>query len=211
MNGLNFGSGGQNEKGELVKGFGYTETIGQGNCAGIVEQDGVRVGFDGFSGTQTNMTNTKITDPEILEQRYPCVLLQYCIRKNSGGRGKWNGGDGLIREIQFSSPVHVSLVTQRRVFAPWGIYGGENGKRGENYLGRNRGGVIQWIQLPSLAEIAIRKGDIVKVLTPGGGGFGKVGDSDEQWGVGRPRDKWKHVPACSGTVGQLRSALNSSQ
>ncbi|KAG7842730.1 hypothetical protein KL941_004760 [Ogataea angusta] len=212
MNGLNFGSGGENEKGELIKGFGYTETIGQGNCAGIVDKDGIRTGFHGFSGTQTNMTNTKITDPEVLEQRYPCLLRQYCIRENSGGRGKWNGGNGLIREIQFSSPVHVSLVTQRRVFAPWGVYGGENGKKGENYLGRNRGnGVIQWIQLPSLAEIAIRQGDIVKVLTPGGGGFGKPDDTDEYWGVGVETSKYKHVPVSCGTVGNLQSALNSSQ
>ncbi|TID22517.1 hypothetical protein CANINC_003292 [Pichia inconspicua] len=213
MNGLNFGSGGLDANGNMVKGFGYTETIGQGNCAGIVEKNGVRTGFNGFSGTQTNMTNTKITDPEIFEQRYPVVLIQYCIRHGSGGRGKWNGGNGLIREIRFTSPVHVSLVTQRRVFAPWGIYGGEDGKKGVNKLGRNRGnGIIQWIQLPSLAEIAMRKGDILWVATPGGGGFGKPTDTDEFWNItSTTKKQFEHVPLSSGTFGTLVEAANTSQ
>ncbi|CDR45912.1 CYFA0S20e01728g1_1 [Cyberlindnera fabianii] len=212
MNGLNFGTGGENEKGEMIKGFGYTETIGQGNCAGIIEKNGERVGFHGFSGTQTNMTNTKITDPEVLELRYPCFLIQYTIREGSGGKGKFCGGNGLIREIQFNSPVHLSLVTQRRVFSPWGIYGGDDGKRGENYLGRNRGnGVIQWIQLPSLAEIKMRKGDILKVMTPGGGGFGKETDSDEFWGLTEGTKKSKYLPLSAGSVGLMKDNSDASQ
>ncbi|KAK6455239.1 5-oxoprolinase [Scheffersomyces xylosifermentans] len=213
MNGINFGTGGVNSKGEMIKGFGYTETIGQGNCAGIVEKGGERIGFHGFSGTQTNMTNTKITDPEVLEQRYPCLLLHYGIRENSGGKGKWNGGNGLIREIKFTSPVHVSLVTQRRVFEPWGIYGGEPGSKGENYLGRNRSAdIIQWIQLPSLAEIEIKTGDILKILTPGGGGFGKPEDTDEYWGItkGHKKQFGKNV-LCAGSIGNSKDAANSSQ
>ena len=185
MNGINFGTGDYSDQSGLTKGFGYTETIGQGSCAGILEKEGVRKGFHGFSGTQTNMTNTRITDPEVLEYRYPCLLKEYTIRQDSGGKGKWNGGNGLVREIQFTFPVHVSLVTQRRVMYPWGIFGGEPGKRGENYLGRSRGdGEIQWIRLPSLAEIEIRRYDILKILTPGGGGFGRPTDTDEYWGVG---------------------------
>lgn len=212
MNGINFGVGGELPSGEIVKGFGYTETVGQGNCAGIITKDGSRRGFHGFSGTQTNMTNTKITDPEVLEQRYPCYLHEYCIRKGSGGKGKFNGGDGLIREIEFQSEVHLSLVTQRRVYSPWGIYGGEDGKKGENYLGRNRGsGVIQWIQLPSLAEIKMKKGDILRILTPGGGGFGKPTDSDEQWGLCDEVAPAKHVPLSGGSVGGLVELLNCSQ
>ncbi|ODV96269.1 hypothetical protein PACTADRAFT_85065 [Pachysolen tannophilus NRRL Y-2460] len=212
MNGLNFGIGGENENGEMIKGFGYTETIGQGNCAGIIEKNGERIGFNGFSGTQTNMTNTKITDPEVLELRYPCLLLQYTIRENSGGIGKFNGGNGLIREIQFNSPVHLSLVTQRRVFEPWGIFGGGNGKKGENYLGRNRGnGKIQWIQLPSLAEIKMRKGDILKVLTPGGGGFGDPNDTDEYWRLTKPSNSNVFIPLSSGTLGNLQETVNASQ
>lgn len=213
MNGLNFGSGGLDEHGNMIKGFGYTETIGQGNCAGITEVNGVRTGFNGFSGTQTNMTNTKITDPEVFEHRYPVILKQYCIRENSGGKGKWNGGNGLIREICFTSPVHVSLVTQRRVFSPWGIYGGEDGKKGINKLGRNRGnGVIQWIQLPSLAEISMRKGDILWIATPGGGGFGKETDTDEYWKI-TPKGKsgFKYTPISAGTVGSIQEAANTSQ
>lgn len=212
MNGLNFGTGGLDENGNMVKGYGYTETIGQGNCAGIITKNGARMGFNGFSGTQTNMTNTKITDPEIFEQRYPVRLIQYSIRQNSGGRGKWRGGDGLIREICFTSPVHVSLVTQRRVFAPWGVFGGEDGKKGVNKLGRNRGnGVIQWIQLPSLAEISMRKGDILWIATPGGGGFGKETDTDEFWGVSSLTEKFDYTPISSGTVGAIQEAANTSQ
>lgn len=213
MNGLNFGTGGENAQGEMIKGFGYTETIGQGNCAGIIDKNGERYGFHGFSGTQTNMTNTKITDPEVLELRYPCLLLQYCIRENSGGIGKFNGGNGLIREVQFNSPVHLSLVTQRRVYEPWGVYGGGNGKKGENYLGRNRGnGKIQWIQLPSLLEIEMRKGDILKVMTPGGGGFGSPDDSDEFWRLTKPSEELKSfIPVSSGSLGAMQDQINASQ
>jgi 5-oxoprolinase (ATP-hydrolysing) len=213
MNGLNFGTGGENAQGDMIKGFGYTETIGQGNCAGIIEKNGERTGFHGFSGTQTNMTNTKITDPEVLELRYPCFLIQYAVRENSGGAGKFHGGDGLIREIQFNYPVHLSLVTQRRVFAPWGIYGGDDGKKGENYLGRNRGnGKVQWIQLPSQAEIEMRVGDILKVLTPGGGGFGKETDTDEYWRLTKKSTKAKRfVPLSGGSVGAIKESLDASQ
>lgn len=211
MNGINFGIGGELPTGEVVKGFGYTETVGQGNCAGIVKKDGIRYGFHGFSGTQTNMTNTRITDPEVLEQRYPCYLHEYCVRKGSGGRGKFNGGDGLIREIEFQSEVHLSLVTQRRVYSPWGIYGGEDGKKGENYLGRNRGSTIQWIQLPSLAEIKMKKGDIIRILTPGGGGFGKVTDTDEYWGITGKKRSTKQAPLSGGTIGRLTEEASCSQ
>ncbi|CUM67287.1 uncharacterized protein PRCAT00004980001 [Priceomyces carsonii] len=213
MNGINFGTGGENENGELITGFGYTETIGQGNCAGIIEKDGKRVGFHGFSGTQTNMTNTRITDPEVLEQRYPCLLRLFCIRQDSGGKGKWNGGNGLVREIQFNSQVHVSLVTQRRVYSPWGMYGGEPGKKGENYLGRNRSnGKIQWIHLPSLAEIEIKEGDILRILTPGGGGFGKPTDSEEYWRIGDcSANLYEHVPLSLGTIGSFKESSNTSQ
>ncbi|KAG2735695.1 hypothetical protein G9P44_001909 [Scheffersomyces stipitis] len=213
MNGINFGTGGVDANGDMIKGFGYTETVGQGSCAGIVDTDCERYGFNGFSGTQTNMTNTKITDPEVLEQRYPCLLLHYGIRKNSGGKGKWNGGDGLVREIKFTSPVHVSLVTQRRVYQPWGIYGGESGASGKNFLGRDRGNdVIQWIQLPSLAEIEIRKGDILKIKTPGGGGFGRPEDTDEFWGITNSKKQQFKVMAISeGSLGSIKEASNSSQ
>lgn len=212
MNGINFGTGGENERGELIKGYGYTETVGQGSCAGIIEKNGTTIGFHGFSGTQTNMTNTKITDPEVLERRYPCLLQEYSIRKNSGGKGKFNGGNGLTREIKFSSDLHLSLVTQRRVYSPWGIYGGDNGKKGENYLGRNRGnGIIQWIQLPSLAEIDIKAGDIIRISTPGGGGFGKESDTDDHWGLTNTKPLIAKEPLSAGSLGKLKEAANTSQ
>lgn len=104
------------------------------------------------------------------------------------------------------------MVTQRRVFAPWGVFGGEDGKKGVNKLGRNRGnGVIQWIQLPSLAEISMRKGDILWIATPGGGGFGKETDTDEFWGVSSLTEKFDYTPISSGTIGAIQEAANTSQ
>lgn len=140
--------------------FGYYETIGGGAGAGP--------GWHGQSGVHTHMTNTRITDPEILERRYPVLLKTFSFRKNSGGNGKYRGGDGLIREIQALAPLQVSILSERRTYAPNGILGGGNGKSGKNYLIRNNcktdiGGKI---------SIALQDGDGIRIETPGGGGFG---------------------------------------
>ncbi|RUM35406.1 MAG: 5-oxoprolinase [Desulfobulbus sp.] len=144
--------------------FGYYETIGGGAGAGP--------GWHGQSGVHTHMTNTRITDPEILERRYPVLLREFSIRKKSGGRGKFNGGDGLVREVEFLAPLQVAILSERRVFAPYGLAGGEPGKRGENLFFTRDGRVLN---LGGKNEISARPGDRIRILTPGGGGYGSQG------------------------------------
>jgi 5-oxoprolinase (ATP-hydrolysing) len=153
MNNLIFG----NDK------FGYYETIGGG--AGAVE------GSDGADAVHTHMTNTRITDVEILERRYPVILRRFSIRRGSGGEGRYRGGDGIVREMEFLENMKLSLLTERRVFAPWGAAGGGDGKRGENLLLRKG----RSYRLPSKVSIGISAGDILRIETPGGGGYGAGG------------------------------------
>lgn len=136
--------------------FGYYETICGGSGAGP--------GYDGTSGLHTHMTNTAITDPEILEQRYPVRLHRFSLRRGSGGRGRWQGGDGIVREIEFLRPLQVSLLTQHRVVAPYGCEGGEPGNCGRQTLNGE--------ELPGIAAFGATAGDRLVIETPGGGGFG---------------------------------------
>ena len=145
------------------KNFGYYETI----CGGC----GAGEGFNGASAVHHHMTNTRITDPEILEHRYPVRLEQFSIRKNSGGKGKWCGGDGVIREITFLEPVNLSVLSQRRKSGPFGINGGEAGKPGNQKIIRKNG---EEIQLDSNQNINLETGDKFIIETPGGGGFGEA-------------------------------------
>ncbi|QTA91011.1 hydantoinase B/oxoprolinase family protein [Desulfonema magnum] len=139
--------------------FGYYETIGGGAGSGP--------GWHGQSGVHTHMTNTRITDPEILERRYPVLLREFSIRRGSGGAGKYRGGDGLIREVEFLEPMNVAILSERRVFAPYGLDGGEPGKRGENLFIRAHGQVLS---MGSKNEIRAEPGDRFRIMTPGGGG-----------------------------------------
>lgn len=151
MNNVTFG----NER------FGYYETIGGGAGAGPT--------WHGASGVHTHMTNTRITDPEVLEKRYPVLLREFSIRRGSGGKGKFHGGDGLIREIEFLEPLHVTILSERRVYPPFGLEGGGAGKPGRNLLLR-QGGTEK--VLGGKSEFQARPGDRIRILTPGGGGFG---------------------------------------
>jgi len=137
--------------------FGYYETICGGSGAGP--------GYDGTSGVHTHMTNTAITDPEILEQRYPVRLHRFAIRKGSGGDGKWRGGDGIVREIEFLKALQVSLLTQHRVEAPYGVEGGECGTRGRQTLNGE--------ELPGITAFDAQPGDRLVIETPGGGAWGQ--------------------------------------
>ena len=151
MNNVVFG----NEK------FGYYETIAGGAGAGE--------GFEGASGVHTHMTNTKITDVEVIERRYPVMIEEFSIRKNSGGDGKYRGGDGVKRVYKFLEDVEVNLLTERRVFAPYGLKGGKNGKKGENLLVRDK----KTFNLTGKNSFKAKKGDKLVIKTPGGGGWGK--------------------------------------
>lgn len=143
--------------------FGYYETI----CGGT----GAGPGFHGANAVHQHMTNTRITDPEVLEFRYPVRLLRFEIRKGSGGKGKWNGGDGTIRELQFLESLDVNLLTQHRLKRPYGMKGGEAGKRGRHLLQRVQSTVES---VPGIASFTVGSGDRLSIETPGGGGFGKA-------------------------------------
>jgi 5-oxoprolinase (ATP-hydrolysing) len=141
--------------------FGYYETIGGGAGAGK--------NWHGQSGVHTHMTNTRITDPEILEKRYPIMLCEFSIRPESGGKGEYQGGNGLIRELEFLDCLNVAILSERRVFAPYGLEGGECGARGENIFIRKDG---RQINLGGKNEIKAIPGDRFRIKTPGGGGYG---------------------------------------
>jgi 5-oxoprolinase (ATP-hydrolysing) len=141
--------------------FGYYETIGGGAGAGP--------GFEGASGVHTHMTNTRITDAEVLEVRHPVRLLEFAIRRGSGGAGRWRGGDGLRRRYEFLAPVTVSLLGERRETAPYGLQGGEPGARGRNAVERPDGTTQP---LGGRSALRLEAGERLCVETPGGGGFG---------------------------------------
>jgi len=141
--------------------FGYYETV----CGGA----GAGPGFDGASAVHTHMTNTLITDPEILEHRYPVRLERFAIRSGSGGQGHWRGGDGSVRELTFLEPMSLSLLSQHRVEAPFGMAGGEPGQLGRQRLVRVTG---ESEELASVDGREVGPGDRLILETPGGGGWG---------------------------------------
>jgi 5-oxoprolinase (ATP-hydrolysing) len=159
MNNLTFGDGA----------FGYYETIAGGAGAGAPWQGAD--GHDGASGVHTHMTNTRITDPEVLETRYPVRLVRFALRKGSGGAGRWRGGDGLVRHLRFLKPLDVSLLCERREVPPFGLAGGEAGKPGRNTLLR---GGNKAEDLPGRCRFAVEAGDELVIETPGGGGYGRA-------------------------------------
>ncbi len=142
--------------------FGYYETIGGGS--------GATAGHDGADALHTHMTNTRITDPEVVESRTPVLLRRFAIRRHSGGAGKHRGGNGMIREFEFLKPLTLSLLTGRRTTRPYGQSGGEPGMSGRNTLVRGD----ETIQLPPTATISLIAGDRLIIETPGGGGWGKT-------------------------------------
>jgi 5-oxoprolinase (ATP-hydrolysing) len=139
-------------------GFGYYETIAGGSGAGE--------GYQGAHALHTHMTNTAITDPEIIEQRYPIRLRQFAIRHGSGGAGQWHGGDGVVREFEFLEPLTVSLLTQHRVEQPFGLNGGHSGQKGQQRLLRDGTETM----LEGCTSFDVHAGDRVIIETPGGGG-----------------------------------------
>ena len=147
--------------------FGFYETI----CGGA----GATTGSPGASGVHTHMTNTRLTDPEVLELRYPVRLQQFGLRKGSGGSGRWNGGEGVIRVLEFLEPVELSLLTSRRgPYAPFGLDGGQAGSLGYNTLVKTDGSRVS---LAGCCQTKIDCGEQLEIKTPGGGGFGSPGIS----------------------------------
>ncbi len=141
--------------------YQYYETISGGSGAGE--------GFDGTSVVQTNMTNSRLTDPEILEFRFPVRLDSYEIRANSGGAGRWHGGNGGIRKVRFLEPMTAAILSNNRIYAPFGMAGGAPGALGRNSVQRADGGVEE---LGHIGKTDMQPGDVFIIETPGGGGFG---------------------------------------
>lgn len=139
----------------------YYETI----CGGA----GAGPGFKGASAVQTHMTNSRLTDPEVLEWRYPVLVDGFSIRRHSGGAGLWPGGDGVVRRLKFLEPMSAAILSNRRRVAPFGLMGGGDGKPGQNRVERADGRVET---LAGTAHVQVCAGDVLVVETPGGGGYG---------------------------------------
>ncbi|TKA76367.1 Uncharacterized protein B0A49_06095 [Cryomyces minteri] len=201
-NNLTFGFGGNLEGEEAVKGFGYYETIAGGSGAGPH--------WDGTNGVHTHMTNTRITDSEVFERRYPVLLREFSLRPGSGGAGQHRGGDGVIRDIEFRIPVQVSILSERRVYHPYGLEGGEDASCGLNLWVRkvpNASGSsdahangdapngidgkvdvedadkekeeYRYVNLGGKNTASMQKGERIIIMTPGGGGWGNVGEESK--------------------------------
>jgi len=145
--------------------FGYYETVAGGVGAGP--------SWDGRSGIHSHMTNTRITDPEIIEARYPVIVQRFSLNPGTGGGGRHRGGDGVVRELLFRKPLTLSILTERRVFQPYGLKGGLPGRRGQNLLLKRDGRLIN---LGAKTSVLVEAEDIFLLLTPGGGGFGAPDD-----------------------------------
>ena len=134
-------------------------------CGGTGAGDG----FNGASAEHSHMTNTRMTDPEVLENRFPVRLEEFSIRKGSGGQGAFVGGDGIVRKLRFLTEMTATVLTSHRKTAPFGAAGGAAGKRGENAVIRTDG---TRVPLGGNAQVTMGVGDIFVLKSPGGGGFG---------------------------------------
>jgi 5-oxoprolinase (ATP-hydrolysing) len=140
----------------------YYETVASGSGAGP--------GYDGASVVQTHMTNSRLTDPEVLEWRFPVLVDSFAIRRGSGGDGRWRGGDGAVRRLRFREPMTVSMLSQHRRVPPYGMAGGAPGVLGRNLVRRVDGSVVE---LAGCDSVELNAGDILEIHTPGGGGYGR--------------------------------------
>jgi 5-oxoprolinase (ATP-hydrolysing) len=151
----------------------YYETISGGSGAGIADLAAGAASATGFDGTdvvQTHMTNSRLTDPEVLEFRFPVRLESYAVRPGSGGGGRWRGGNGGTRRIRFLEAMTASILSNNRSIAPFGLAGGQSGEPGRNRVIRTDGRVEE---LPHIGSVEMAPGDVFEIATPGGGGFGE--------------------------------------
>ncbi|MDB9375435.1 hydantoinase B/oxoprolinase family protein [Nodularia sphaerocarpa] len=143
--------------------YQYYETICGGSGAGV--------NFDGTDAVHTHMTNSRLTDPEVLETRYPVLVESFSLRPDSGGKGQYCGGNGVIRRIRFLEPMTANILSSHRLVPPFALNGGEPGKIGRNWIQRQNG---TQQNLDSTATVEMHPGDVFIIETPGGGGFGTV-------------------------------------
>ncbi len=204
-NNLTIGFGGNQSGKDEVRGFGYYETIAGGSGAGPT--------WDGTSGVHTHMTNTRITDAEVFERRYPVILREFSLRQGSAGKGQHRGGEGVVRDIEFRIPVQVSILSERRVYHPYGLEGGEDAQCGMNIWARKmpksmasecasneqESGETEYmhINLGGKNTAAMQKGERIIVMTPGGGGWGKVGQESKARKQEDPKHAWRQGSVAS--------------
>jgi len=180
-NNLTFGAGGKDNEGHAIAGWGYYETIAGGSGAGP--------NWHGTSGVHTHITNTRIGDVEVLERRYPVLVHTFGLREGSAGAGIFSGGEGVTRELEFLEPLQVSILSERRTRAPYGLEGGRQGGLGRNIWikqEREEDGDATVDDLPNTREINLGgkatvrmgKGDRLRIETPGGGGWGPPGGQE---------------------------------
>ena len=143
--------------------YQYYETVAGGSGAGE--------GYDGTDAVQTHMTNSRLTDPEVLEWRFPVLLESFAIRRGSGGAGRWRGGDGAVRRIRFLRPMTAAILSGNRRIAPYGMAGGRPGRPGRNWVRRAAG---EALDLGSCDRVEMNAGDTFVIETPGGGGYGEA-------------------------------------
>ena len=214
-NNLTFGFGGNQQGSSEVRGFGYYETIAGGSGAGP--------SWNGSDGVHTHMTNTRITDAEIFERRYPVLLREFNLRKGSGGLGQHVGGNGVIRDIEFRIPVEVSILSERRVHHPYGMKGGGDAHCGLNIWARKvksngserdnetdgeakRLDKYRYVNLGGKNSASMNTGDRIIIMTPGGGGWGKHGDAENISSSSRDaKATWK-----GGSVSALQRTAEAS-
>ena len=151
--------------------YQYYETISGGSGAGLADPEDPATGFPGTDVVQTHMTNSRLTDPEVLEFRYPVRLESYVIRAGSGGVGRWRGGNGGTRRVRFLEPMTASILANNRSTVPFGMAGGGPGAPGRNWVERTDG---RREELPHIGSVAMRPGDVFVIETPGGGGYGST-------------------------------------
>jgi 5-oxoprolinase (ATP-hydrolysing) len=226
-NNLTFGFGGNQSGSDAVKGFGYYETIAGGSGAGPT--------WDGTSGVHTHMTNTRITDAEVFERRYPVILREFSLRAGSRGKGQHGGGDGVVRDIEFRIPVKVSILSERRVYHPYGLDGGEDAQCGLNLWVRKvpktdkfsddavsthtpavngkkkpekekeEEEEFRYINMGGKNTADMQPGERIIIMTPGGGGWGKVGEESRAVKGEDPKHAWRQ-----GSVAMRQSEAEAS-
>jgi len=145
--------------------YQYYETVAGGSGAGP--------DYDGTDAVQTHMTNSRLTDPEVLEWRFPVHVQDFKIRDNSGGVGQYKGGNGVVRRIKFLEPMTASILSSHRLVQPFGLHGGGDGQVGRNYVEKKDGSIVE---LKGCDQLEVDAGDVFIIETPGGGGWGRLGD-----------------------------------
>ncbi|KAJ6176099.1 hypothetical protein N7485_003013 [Penicillium canescens] len=206
-----FGEGGTDSTGQKLKGYAYA--FGETICGG----SGATAAQDGASGVHTHMTNTRITDVESLEKRYPVILREFAIREGTGGKGYHHGGNGVVRDIECRAPLSFSVITERRSVPPYGMEGGDDGERGANYWIRkvqNEHGADEWrwVNMGSKNMVRMRAGDRCVIHTPGGGGWGfaRAAGGSTGHAEGRSLNTLVEYPRASGSVNAYDAAQQAS-